>query len=202
MPEAADLQQISPSLWLWQAFDPAVKSDLFSTAVLLGGQLFFIDPIPLEAGLLKELTAAGDVGIVLVTNGNHLRAAADFGRALKTTIFAAATLQGEFGSARTQPLASGEPLAPGVTAIALEGAAPGEMAFHFADAGGTLVVGDALIHFEPYGFTFLPAKYCSDQDEMRRSLRQLFAWPFERLFFAHGTPILSGARARLEALLR
>ena len=85
---------------------------------------------------------------------------------------------------------------PGLAAITIEGAASGEMAFHFADSGGTLVVGDALINFEPYGFTMLPAKYCSNQKQMRGSLRQLLDWPFERLLFAHGSPILSSARAR------
>lgn len=91
---------------------------------------------------------------------------------------------------------------PGLAAIPIEGAASGEMAFHFADSGGTLVIGDALINFEPYGFTLLPSKYCSNQRQMRGSLRPLLDWPFERLLFAHGSPILSSARARLETLLR
>ena len=36
---------------------------------------------------------------------------------------------------------------------------------------------------------------------MRRSLRQLLEFRFERLLFAHGTPIISGAHARLAELL-
>ena len=36
---------------------------------------------------------------------------------------------------------------------------------------------------------------------MRNSLRQLLARPVERIVFAHGTPILSGASARLQELL-
>ena len=86
--------------------------------------------------------------------------------------------------------------------MAIDGAATGETAFHFADDGGTMVIGDALINLEPYGFTLLPAKYCSDQRAMRRSLRRLLEWPFERLLFAHGTPILTAAREQLETLLR
>ena len=93
-------------------------------------------------------------------------------------------------------------LRPEISAIAIEGAAPGEMAFHLADNGGTIVVGDALIHLDPYGFALLPPKYCSDQKEMRRSLRQLLDWTFQRLLFAHGPPLLSSARDRLETLLR
>jgi glyoxylase-like metal-dependent hydrolase (beta-lactamase superfamily II) len=64
-----------------------------------------------------------------------------------------------------------------------------------------MVVGDALINFEPHGFGLLPAKYCLDPSLMRQSLRKLLDYAFDRMLFAHGTPILSGARARLERLL-
>jgi hypothetical protein len=37
---------------------------------------------------------------------------------------------------------------------------------------------------------------------MRESLLKLMDYSFERMFFAHGVPILSGARQRLEQLLR
>ena len=198
---AADLVSLGDGLWLWQAYDPAVKSDLFSSAAKSGGHLLLIDPIPLAPGPRAELMAQGEVAGVLVTNSNHPRAAADFARQLGATIFAAEPVVGELGDAKTQPIAGGEIMA-GVVAIPLAGAAVGEMAFHFADNGGILVIGDALINFEPYGFTFLPPKYCTNQKRMRKSLRQLLDWPFQRLLFAHGAPILSSARARLETLLR
>lgn len=201
MIEAADLISLGDLLWLWQAYDPAVKADLSSSAAKSGGRLFLIDPIPLAPAPLAELTAHGTVAGVLVTNSNHPRAAVAFARQLGATIFAAEPVRHEFGSAQAQPFAGGE-IMPGLAAIPIEGAASGEMAFHFADNGGTLVIGDALINFEPYGFTLLPAKYCSNQRQMRASLRQLLDWPFERLLFAHGPPILTSARARLETLLR
>jgi glyoxylase-like metal-dependent hydrolase (beta-lactamase superfamily II) len=201
MIEAADLVSLGGSLWLWQAYDPEVKADLSSSAALSGGRLFLIDPIPLAPNPLAELTAHAPTASVLVTNSHHPRAAAAFARRLDATIFAAEPVIHQFGDAQTQPIAGGE-MMPGIAAISIEGAASGEMAFHFADSGGTLVVGDALINFEPYGFTLLPAKYCLNQKLMRGSLRQLLDWPFERLLFAHGSPILCSARARLETLLR
>ena len=85
--------------------------------------------------------------------------------------------------------------------IGIEGAAAGEMTLHYAPNSGTLIVGDALINLEPYGFTFLPAKYCSNEKEMRRSLQRLLDYEAERILFAHGTPILSGASDRLRGLL-
>ena len=64
-----------------------------------------------------------------------------------------------------------------------------------------MVMGDALINFEPHGFGLLPSKYCLDPKLMRRSLRKLLDYSFARIFFAHGIPILSGARAKVEQLL-
>jgi glyoxylase-like metal-dependent hydrolase (beta-lactamase superfamily II) len=89
----------------------------------------------------------------------------------------------------------------GLRVIGIEGAAAGEMILHYASNSGTLIVGDALINFEPHGFTFLPAKYCSNEKEMRRSLQRLLDYIAERMLFAHGTPILSGASERLRGLL-
>jgi len=62
-------------------------------------------------------------------------------------------------------------------------------------------MGDALINFQPYGFTFLPGKYCSNEKEMRRSLRKLLTCKTQRMLFAHGLPILSRASDRLRQLL-
>jgi hypothetical protein len=59
---------------------------------------------------------------------------------------------------------------------------------------------DSAVKAELYS-SCLPAKYCSDQTEMRCSLRKLLVREVERILFAHGTPILSRASQRLEALL-
>jgi glyoxylase-like metal-dependent hydrolase (beta-lactamase superfamily II) len=77
----------------------------------------------------------------------------------------------------------------------------GEIALHCQREEGMLVLGDALINFGSRGFDFLPAKYCSNAKQMRRSLKKLLDIDFERVFFAHGMPILVSGRAQLEALL-
>ena len=84
--------------------------------------------------------------------------------------------------------------------MTIDGAAPGEIALFWAGAG-TLIVGDALINFEPAGFALLPAKYCTNQRTMRRSLRKLLDCQAERIFFAHGSPITTRASERLRQLL-
>ena len=202
MTPANDLIQVSARLRYWQAYDANVKADLFSTAVETSDGILIVDPIPLRQELLQQLRSARSIAGIFVTSANHCRAAIDFGKKFDAPILAhnetCATC--ELTSAR--PVENAEAFAANACAIAIVGAAPGEMAIHHDQDGGALIIGDALINFEPYGFTFLPPKYCSDAKEMRRSLRHLLDYDFERMLFAHGTPLMHSARKKLEALLQ
>lgn len=201
MSRAQEIDEVSPGILVWQAYDSKVKADLFSTAVETKTGLFLVDPIPLAskdpAGLRANRKAAG----IFVTNVNHARAAGEFSKALSVPIYANQQLREIADFPEATWVQDGEALSQGLTVIAIDGGPAGESALHHADNGGTIVVGDALINFEPLGFGLLPAKYCLDQKRMRQSLGKLLEFAFERMLFAHGTPILSGARARVEKLL-
>jgi glyoxylase-like metal-dependent hydrolase (beta-lactamase superfamily II) len=106
------------------------------------------------------------------------------------------------GLLKVEPVEDRRIFASELTAIEIDGGPIGEIAIHSSRDEGSMIVGDALINFDPYGFTFLPSKYCSNAKTMRRSLSKLLDYDFERILFAHGTPILTGARDRLEELLR
>lgn len=183
MVSAPEIEPVAPGLFLWRAYDPAIKTELFSTGLTTPKGTYLIDPIPLTPAaeaLLPEVIG------VIVTNENHHRSAGDFADRFKVPIHCAEQ----------------EPFPPDLTAVRIEGAAPGEIAVHSKVAGGVMVIGDALINFDPYGFTFLPPKYCTNSKVMRRSLRKLLDYPFDRMLFAHGTPITANAKERLEALLK
>jgi hypothetical protein len=180
---AAELEPVAPGVLLWRAYDASIKTELFSTALASPSGTYLIDPIPLPRVAVESLT---NVAGIIITNENHLRSANDFTDQFGVPTYSAAS-----------------PSFPaGLTAISIDGAAPGEIAVYSTVAGGVMVIGDALINFDPYGFSFLPAKYCTNHKVMRRSLAKLLDHPFERMLFAHGTPIQSGARQQLEALLK
>jgi hypothetical protein len=194
MPQATELAHVPPNYAIWQAYDPTVKADLFSTAALTQNGLIVVDPISLTADARLELEEMGSISAVLLTNANHVRA---------MTEFANTSLQfvpNELSSDSPQILTRGASM-QGLAAKAISGAGPGEFAFHDPRDGGTLILGDALINLEPHGFTLLPAKYCANRRQMIRSLRSLLDLFFARIFFAHGYPILAGGRDRLAALL-
>ena len=184
MPIASEIEPVDGDLWIWRAYDPTVKADLFSTAIATAAGLYLVDPIPLAPHALAELTKFGAPAGIVVTNENHQRAADRFVEHLRV------------------PLYERSFIAEGLTAIPIDGGPAGEIAVYCEAGGGTLIIGDALINCEPYGFALLPAKYCSNPKLMHRSLPKLLDYPFTRMLFAHGTPIVSGARQRLEQLLQ
>ena len=201
MPRAQELESIVPGIFIWQVYDPAVKAELFSTALTTDSGAYLVDPIPLAADALGALRARGKTIGIFITNANHDRAAAEFARDFSVPTYAHHSLRETTEFAGAIAVNDGQTLAGGLTAIAIDGGAAGEMALHCFQDGGTMVMGDALINFEPHGFGLLPSKYCLDRKLMRLSLGKLLDYSFERIFFAHGTLILSGARAKVEQLL-
>jgi hypothetical protein len=198
---ASEIEPVTPGISLWRFYDSSVKAELFSTALETNSGTYVIDPICLSADALADLAAVTKIVGIIVTNENHERAAAQFAAKFKVPVHVDA---GIATLVKLPGIVSiGDDSFPaGLEAVGIEGGPAGETAFHWAAGAGTMVVGDALINFEPYGFALLPAKYCSDFKLMRRSLLKLLDHPFERMLFAHGMPVLSRARERLELLLK
>jgi hypothetical protein len=201
MPRTQEVDEVSPGIFVWQAYDSKVKADLFSTALETQAGTYVVDPIPLGLNGLLSFRAHRKAAGIFVTNANHTRAAAEFAKTFSISIYAHHELRGSPDFPQATGVQDGEVFSQGLTAVAIYGGPAGETALHHNDNGGTMVVGDALINFEPHGFGLLPAKYCLDRSLMRRSLEKLLDYAFDRMLFAHGTPILSGARARVEQLL-
>lgn len=198
MPRADELHQLRPDLFFWQAYEPAVKTDLSCCACLTAQGLVFIDPIPLRKSAEAELLEAGEPRAIILTSGNHARAAEDYRKRFSIPIYAHAAAVPEFSFEVDHVITDDEALLDEFTAIRIPGAAEGEIALYRGEA---VHVGDALIHLPPYGFALLPDKYCTAPKEMRLGLEKLLRIPFELLTFAHGLPIMVHARQRLSQLL-
>jgi hypothetical protein len=197
MLRALEIEPVVPGISLWRCYDAASKTDLYSTGLQTEDGVVLVDPIDLAADVMADLE--GVAGII-VTNENHLRCAAFFAERFQVPLYAEAKVAA--GLTGATPIDVERQFVPELTAVPIEGAAIGEIAIYWHSDMGTIVLGDALINFEPHGLTFLPAKYCSNFKVMRKSLARLLDYSFQRMLFAHGTPILSGAKKRLESLLK
>jgi hypothetical protein len=195
---AEEFQTVRPGLFYWQAYDSSVKTDLSCCACQTSAGLVFIDPIPLDKSAEAEILGFAPPRAIILTSGNHARAAEDFRRRFSIPIYAEASAAAEFSFSVDHHVADDEAILEGFSVVTLPGAAAGEIALYRA---GAVHLGDALIHIPPPGFAVLPDKYCSDARELRRSLGKLLRFPFELLTFAHGLPLVTDARRRLAQLL-
>ena len=201
MTAATDLDKIAADLFIWQAYDQAAKSDLFSSAIVTRDGIFVVDPIRLRKAPFAQLREQGMIAGVVITNANHLRASGQIAEQFSVPIFAHRAAFPDTMPRQFSELADGEKICDELHVIGIEGAVAGEIVLHYTPGDGTLIVGDALINFQPHGFTFLPGKYCSNEKKMRRSLRKLPTYKSQRILFAHGLPILSNGSDRLRQLL-
>ena len=159
----------------WHVYDPSCKAELWSTAYFGKELTVLFDPIdwPKDTPL-----PAGDVQIVR-TNANHDRNCQALLHSLSAHL---STHPTEFLS------------------LPLPGGGEGETAY-FHEGTSTLVVGDSLINLAPRGLSLLPEKYCTDLSKLKISVKRLLDLPVQRIFFAHGAPILHDALTQLRQLL-
>ena len=199
MAQADEIHRVRPDLFIWQAYEPVVKCDLTSSALLLGSRMLLVDPIPLADIALDELLSHGKPELIVCSSANHARAAAQFRQKFGGTIAARAESAPDLGVKIELTLEDGATLLDALEVCTLPGGAVGEVAL--IHPGGVACVGDALVHLPQTGFAILANKYCTDAKLLRHSLRKLLRYEFSALTFAHGLPLVVEARSRLEALL-
>jgi len=197
MKPVSEYSTLRPGLFHWQGYEPEVKCDCSSTAVVTPSGLIFIDPVPLADAALKDLVADSfsAPAAVLLTSGNHQRESLTLAKRFGIPVFAPEDAGDDIIA--DQRFRSGDPVA-GLESIALPGFGPGETAFL---QEGVLILGDALINLEPEGLRPLPEKYREDKKQSLRSLGNLKGVKPEILLFAHGHPIIQNASGRLAVSL-
>jgi glyoxylase-like metal-dependent hydrolase (beta-lactamase superfamily II) len=197
MKPVPEYSTVMPGVFQWQGYEPEVKCDCSSSALVTPAGLVFFDPIPLAEEALKDLVAESfsAPAAVVLSSGNHQRESLALAKRFGIPVFAP-DHAGEDIIA-DQRFRSGDPVA-GMESIALPGFGPGETAFLYE---ATLIFGDALINLEPEGLRLLPEKYREDKKQSLRSLESLKALKPQVLLFAHGHPIIQNAANRLAGCL-
>jgi len=159
----------------WHAYDPDCKAELWSTLFTSSRGTILFDPIPWP----KDSPIPSIPVVIVLTNANHARFAKEMARLAHGKI---------------------ESEVPGFEKVPLPGAGEGETGYFHSETR-TLVLGDALINLPPHGLALLPDKYCTDPTKLRESLRLLGRLPVERIFFAHGAPIVHDGASRIRELI-
>jgi hypothetical protein len=194
MKPTAEYEKIAEDVFHWHDYNPECRTECSSTAVQTPEGIVLIDPLRLEEQAIERMVGEGRVVAVLLTNGNHERGMAYEKERLDVPIYAPEEARNDVVA--DHGVRDGDLLFQSLRAIALPGGGRGETAYL---APGTLILGDALIHLE--GLSILPDKYCADPHQLRQSLKALIPLAYEVACFAHGRPILSGARSLINQVV-
>jgi hypothetical protein len=196
------MREIVPGLWHWAAHHEPIHATVSSYYVQPAG--IVIDPKVPDAGLEA---LPGRPQQVVLTSGHHNRDAqkfADtFGVPIRASHEAVAYLDGRLA---IEPFGHGDEVAPGVTAIHIGKLSEDEGALHLtAVPGGAIALADGL---NRYGgaLGFVPDELLGAHPDrvksgLKDAFRGLLLRDFEHLLFAHGEPIVGGAKTALRHFL-
>ncbi len=206
MKPATRLTQLSSAVHRWSSFHPQWKVDFSSYAVMTGDGVYFVDPLRPGPAVQKQLATLGAPRGVFLTNANHEASRAWLALARNTPrkefdihVFAHEKAKPECEIKLDILVLDGEKLPGGPRVLHLPGAGAGESALIVGDV---VLLGDTLVHPKDGALTFLPEQYCDDAKQLAKSVRKLLDLHFQTLTFAHGEPIIGGAKEQLTALLK
>ncbi|MCX8512096.1 MAG: hypothetical protein ORN83_10060 [Chthoniobacteraceae bacterium] len=203
MVTAESIREISSGVWIWHAYDESVRTELYSTAVAAEFGLVIIDPIDLVHDAFHQLAKHAPAAAIVLTNGNHSRAAVRFRERFGAPVFAHNDAVGELTTFVDGALRPGRPVAGSLEVLQLPGAGLGEIALFHRKAKGEchLHFGDALVNLDPHGLIVLPEKYCLSASLLAESLQSLPHEDLSLVTFAHGEPLLAPATEKIRSLV-
>jgi hypothetical protein len=193
---AEPIHEVLPGVLHWTARHPTARLESCSHYLVEEGVL--IDPIAPPEGL--DWFDDKDVGEILLTNRHHTRSAFDLQDRLGATIRAPRTGMHGLPADRVQPYDFGDELAAGIRPHTISETWPDETALEIP-SHSAVAIADGVINYDGLGF-FADSLLGGDPEAEKQRLREGFARlatevDFDHLLFAHGAPIIGGARDQL-----
>lgn len=195
------MHEILPDLYGWPWFSQRHGYNFNGTFLRDPDGNLCIDPVEAEGEVVDRLAKEG-VSRILLTNRNHVRAAALLRERTGARIGihpADADYARGQGATIDDQLEAGHRVGP-LRIIGVPGKSPGEIALH-DPARRLLVVGDVVIGNPPGRLSLLSPKVMDDPAKLRASVRGLLSLDFDALIVGDGAHILKGAHERLSELV-
>lgn len=200
--EADGINRIASGVYGWHLIDERISARSDAYAVIDGQDVVLIDPLPLTAAAETALSNLGHVTAVCLTVPSHQRSAWRYRKYFGAKVHAPLGSEG----LRENPdhfYRPGSRLPAALRPVYTPGPAATHHALLSAHGGGTLFVGDLLIHLRVGNLRFMQDQHHEDRALTRESVAKLLPLAFRNLCAAHGAPITSGAkRAMRDALKR
>jgi hypothetical protein len=197
------VQEIAPGIFGWVTFHEGIRQPVCSYYVEPAGVV--IDPMVPEGGL-EVFDGHAQPQQALLTTRHHYRGCKEFADRFGLTVLASAPGMHEFeGTDRdVEAFNDGDEVAPGVTAIITDAISPDDTTFAIDHGGGAYAFGDGLVRPPGSPVGVVPDDLMDDPPKTKDGLQNAYRGLLERdfefdvLLFAHGEPLVGGARKALK----
>lgn len=159
-----------------------------------------IDPLPMSEHDRTHLDSVGGAALIVVTNSDHIRNAAQLAEDTGAVLLGPAEEQDAFPLECTRWVEDEDMIVEGVNAYALQGSkTPGELALVLE--GNTLITGDLVRAHEGGRLTLLPDAKLADREAAVASVERLARMgPFTAVLPGDGWPLFRNGQDALEEL--
>jgi glyoxylase-like metal-dependent hydrolase (beta-lactamase superfamily II) len=190
-----------PDLFGWSRFDEGRNLDFHSVLWARPGGNVLVDPLPLSAHDEAHLRQLGGAAWIVVTNSDHVRAAAQLRAALDACVAGPRGERDSFPIACDRWLADGDEVVPGLAAYEMHGSkTSGELALVVEET--TLITGDLIRAHEGGALCLLPDAKLRDRGQAIVSVARLAALGrIEAVLPGDGWPVFRDGRAILREML-
>ena len=187
-------------LYGWASFDPVRDVDFNGVLWAHPEGNVLVDPMPLSAHDRAHLDELGGAAIIVITNSDHTRAAAEIAHQTGARLCGPAGEREGFPLACQRWLGEGDEVVPGLSVLALHGSkTPGELALLLD--GTTLITGDLVRAHRAGSLMMLPDAKLADPEAARASVRPLAALTeVEAVLVGDGWPVFRDGHALLQEL--
>jgi hypothetical protein len=191
-----------PDLFGWSQFDQARNLDFHGVAWVHAGRNVLIDPMPMSPHDLAHLAAVGGASLIVVTNSDHTRAAAELASRFGARLCGPAAEREGFPIACDHWLSDAEELVPGLVVRTLDGSkTPGELALVLEDT--TLIAGDLIRGHVAGRLNLLPDAKLRDRAAAQASIARLVREHprIDAVLVGDGWPVFRDGLPRLQEVL-
>jgi len=192
------MKEIAPGIYHWMAAHPRIKMDVSSYYVAESATL--LDPMVPPEGL-DWFRGDNEPEHIVLTNRHHHRDSEQFCGAFEigpVLVPESGLHDYEDKKLEVTGYAIGEEMAPGIICHEVGAICPDDMALEIRSAGA-LAMADGLINYGQ--LMFVPDNLMDEPEQTKQglvdSLRELLDVDFDTLLFAHGEPMVGGAKEAL-----
>lgn len=190
-----------PDLFTWSCFDESRDIDFNSVAWIRPDGNVLIDPLPLSDHDRAHLQRLGGAALVIVTNGDHTRAAEAIAKEFGAALQGPRAEREGFPLACERWLGDGDEPVPGLRVFELHGSkTPGELALVLD--GTTLITGDLIRAHAATTLHLLPEAKLTDRAQAVASIKRIADTcpQIDTVLVGDGWPLFHGGAQALAAL--